>query len=175
MPSATIPTTVATKMRKPRQKARPHLVGIHHYAIEGHDVDATFRKHFLTIVIVLDAPHGRPLSFVHREAVGYTGSRQGIYYHLRYHLWARVHEDLGGSNDVVPERKARRQGPNGTRWESTEARNGSLRIRRSQVRVLPSIPDSSARTFTLPPTSRQQRVSSKSAVETKPWQTLGNA
>jgi hypothetical protein len=137
MPSATIPTTVATKMRKPRQKARPHLVGIHHYAIEGHDVDATFRKHFLTIVIVLDAPHGRPLSFVHREAVGYTGSRQGIYYHLRYHLWARVYEDSGGSNDVVPERKARRQGPNGTRWGSTEARNGSLRIRRSQVRVLP--------------------------------------
>ena len=61
-----------------------------------------------------------------------------IYYHLRYHLWVGVRRDSQGSNDIVTEQKAHKQGANETRWVSTEVRNGWLRIRRPQVRVLPS-------------------------------------
>jgi hypothetical protein len=53
------------------------------------------------------------------RGLGWTGL---THYHLRYHLWAGVHGGSWGSSDVLPLRKARGQGPNGTRWGPTNLR-----------------------------------------------------
>jgi hypothetical protein len=48
-----------------------------------------------------------------------------LYYHLRYHLWAWIHGDSWGLDDVVPGQKARKQGqtgPNGGARERGTAR-----------------------------------------------------
>jgi len=58
-----------------------------------------------------------------------------------YHLWMGVRRDSSGTNSTTTEQNAPRTGPNGTRRDLTDARNALLRIRRSQVRVLPSAPE----------------------------------
>jgi hypothetical protein len=72
------------------------------------------------------------------EARTPTTAPRPSYYHLRYHFWAGARRDSQGSNNIVTEQMAHKQGPNGNRSDSTRVRNGSLRIRRPQVRVLPS-------------------------------------
>jgi hypothetical protein len=62
----------------------------------------------------------------------------GLYYHLRYHLRMGVRRDSSGTNGTTTEQKAPRTGPNGTGRNLTEGLNAKLRIRRPQVRVLPS-------------------------------------
>ena len=93
---------------------------------------------FMNTCATVLSGYSAPLIRVNYTANRYRSRRDQSHYHLRYHLWAWVHGDPWGSNDVVPEGKARKQGPNGTQWGSTEPLNLSLRIRRPQVRVLPS-------------------------------------